>query len=124
MSRAAADTSLTIRDIAELLRCSTDTVRRHHAEWTANAGFPSPVSLAGVRGLRWSRPAVFAWQLQAASGPAGQAATDWAAVAAARSALLVAGIDPDSGTADRASGTADRAGVDPGGQFVPSLAIH
>lgn len=86
---------LTIGDVAGIMRCSTDTVRRHHAEWTRAAGFPSPVSLEGVRGLRWPRAAVLAWELQRAAGQKGTAATDWAAVAAARGALLDAGLDPD-----------------------------
>lgn len=87
---------LTISDIAAVMRCSTDTVRRHHEEWTRTVGFPSPVSLVGVRGLRWSRGAVAAWELQRAAGANGRAATDWHAVAAARGAMLDAGLDPDA----------------------------
>jgi len=49
---------MTLREIAELQRCSTDTVRRHHATWTRDSGFPAPVLLAGVRGLRTNVPPI------------------------------------------------------------------
>lgn len=92
---------LTLADVARLMRCSTDTVRRHHQRWTVETGFPRAVSLPGCRGLRWSRAAVAVWELQRAARGSqsvgeGAAATDWHAVAAARGAMLDAGLDPDS----------------------------
>lgn len=87
---------LTISEVARIRRCSTDTVRRHHAAWTRDAGFPEAVSLEGVRGLRWSRAAVLHWEMLRSAGANGAAATDWAAVAAARSAMIIAGLDPDA----------------------------
>lgn len=95
------DGDLTLADVARVRRCSTDTVRRRHAEWTETLGFPAAVSLPGVRGPRWSRAAVAVWELQRAAafpgaGAGAQAATDWHAVAAARGALLDLGLDPDA----------------------------
>ncbi len=101
---AVGNETLTAGDIAGVMRCSDDSVRRHHEEWSRTLGFPAAVSVPGVRGLRWSRLAVAEWQLQQASRDYSSPSSteiDWAEIAAIRGALLDAGLDPDRLPASR-----------------------
>lgn len=87
---------MTASKVGQALGVSADTVRRHHAAWTARDGFPRPLFDAGM--LRWDEALVTAWKLrrsQAASTPAEDLEPDYAAIARRRGAALDAGLNPD-----------------------------
>lgn len=89
----------TAATVGHELGVSADTVRRHHAEWTAAKGFPRPIFDTPF--LRWDLDQVVAWK-QRRSAPSIAPAPlepDWAAIARLRGLALDAGRDPDFATA-------------------------